>query len=374
VPKILKREIQKGIENKLFKGKAIVIYGARQTGKTTLVSLIQKKFENSLYLNCDEIDIRQKLGEKTSTELLSLIGNKKIVIIDEAQRVKNIGLTIKLIVDNAKDVQVIATGSSAFELSDKIKESLTGRAFEFYLYPFSLTELKEVYNQQQLQRIIEDRMIFGMYPEVVLKNDKDILSLLADNYLYKDILTYKNIKNHDVLIRLLQAIALQIGKEVSYNELASLVGIDKKTIESYIMILEQAFIIFRLGPFSRNLRNELKKLRKIYFYDTGIRNALINNFNQLHIRQDSGALFENFIISERLKYNHNNNLRKNLYFWRTHQQQEIDYLEEYEGQLKGYEIKLSKDSFKAPKQFLETYKNSSVKLINKDNCLDWLLE
>jgi hypothetical protein len=335
--------------------------------------MIQEKFGDVLYLNCDEIDIRQKLSQKTSTELTNLIGNKKIVVIDEAQRVQDIGLTIKLIVDNIKGVQVIATGSSAFELSDKIKESLTGRAFEFFLYPFSLAELTQLYQKYELQRIIEQRMIYGMYPEVVLKNDENILSLLADNYLYKDILAYKNIKNHDILIRLLQAIALQIGSEVSYNELASVVGVDKKTIESYIVILEQAFVIFRVGPFSRNLRNELKKLRKIYFYDTGIRNALINNFNSLNIRQDSGALFENFVISERIKYNHNQNLRKNIYFWRTHQQKEIDYLEEYSGKLNGFEIKLSTGKVEAPKQFLEAYQNSSVELINKDNCVEWLL-
>jgi len=216
-------------------------------------------------------------------------------------------------------------------------------------------------------------MIYGMYPEIVLSNDTVLLAQLADNYLYKDILAYQNIKSHGVLIRLLQALALQIGNEVSFNELSRLVGIDKKTVENYITILEQAFIIFRLRPFSRNVRSELKKLRKIYFWDVGLRNALINNFNALHIRQDSGALFENFIIAERLKSTSNAGIRRNVYFWRTHEQHEIDYLEEADGRLCGFEIKMSQEKFKAPGDFLKAYKNSDVQLINKKNCLGFIL-
>ncbi|MFH1645980.1 MAG: ATP-binding protein, partial [Candidatus Omnitrophota bacterium] len=341
-------------------------------GKTTLVKMLQQEHNDSLYLNCDEIDIREKLSNKTSTELSSLVSGKKLVIIDEAQRVQNIGLTLKIITDSIKGIQVIATGSSSFELSDKIKEPLTGRAYEFHLYPFSVNELKQIYQEHELTRLIENMLIYGMYPEVVFTKDKKILTQLADSYLYKDILNYQNIKNHDILIRLLQALALQIGNEVSYNEISSIIGIDKKTVANYINILEQAFIIFRLCPFSRNLRNELKKLRKIYFYDLGIRNSLINNFNPLSMRQDTGALFENFIISERLKYNHNNQIRKNIFFWRTHQQKEIDYIEEEAGKLNGYEIKYSQKGFKKPKEFLETYENSSIQLINKENFLDYL--
>jgi len=370
---MIPRDIEKNINERLFKGKAIIIYGARRTGKTTLVKKIKKQFNNSLYLNCDEIDIRQRLSNRTSTELSLLIGDSKLVIIDEAQRVENIGLTLKILIDNFKKTQVVATGSSSFELSDKVKEPLTGRTYEFHLYPFSLNELKHKYKELELFRTLENRMIYGMYPEVVTKGDKDILTGLADSYLYKDILAYHNLKNHDVLIRLLQALALQIGNEVSYNELASTVGIDKNTVAHYITILEQAFIIFRLRPFSRNLRNELKKLRKIYFFDLGIRNALINNFNLLKIRQDTGALFENFIISERVKFNSNQGIRKNIYFWRTHQHEEIDYLEEEGGTLSGYEIKFSQKKFRKPKEFLEAYKNSSIELINKENCINFLL-
>jgi len=371
--KLIKRDIQDCIESHLFKGRAVIIYGARQTGKTTLVNMIKEKYDDVLYLNCDEIDIRQQLAKKTSTELASFIGNKKLIIIDEAQRVEDIGLTIKLVVDNLKNVQIIATGSSAFELSDKIKEPLTGRVFEFCLYPFSLNELLEIHTRQELKRLLEEFLIYGMYPEVVFNKEKDILSHLADNYLYKDILMYQNIKSHDILVRLLQALALQIGNEVSYNELGAIVGIDKKTVENYIAILEKAFIVFRLNPFSRNLRNELKKLRKIYFYDLGIRNALINNFNSLNLRQDSGALFENFIIVEKQKVNNNNQLRKNRYFWRTHQQHELDYLEEEGGQLEGYEIRLSKKSFKHNNEFLKAYEKSTITVINKDNFLKHLL-
>ncbi len=370
---IVPRDIYNNIKAKLFKNKVIIIYGARQTGKTTLVNMLKEEFPDSLMLNCDEIDVRQKLGNKTSTELATLIGKHKLVIIDEAQRVENIGLTLKIITDNIKDVQIIATGSSSFELSDKIKEPLTGRAFEFHLYPFCMNELTNIYGNNNLLRVIEDRMIYGMYPEVVLSSETDILSQLADSYLYKDILSYHRIKSHDVLIKLLQALALQIGNEVSYTELASVVGIDKKTVEHYVNILEQAFIVFRLRPFSRNLRNELKKMRKIYFHDLGIRNALINNFNPPEIRQDTGALFENFIISERIKYNNNQRLRKNTYFWRTHQQKKIDYIEESEGVLSGYKIKFSQNTIKIPEDFIKTYQNSSVQLINKDNCIDFLI-
>ncbi|MFP4473508.1 MAG: ATP-binding protein [Candidatus Omnitrophota bacterium] len=370
---ILQRDVQRRIESHLFKGKAIVIYGARQTGKTTLARLIQQNYaDDAQYYNCDEIDIRQAFGRKTVTELRPLVGSKRLVILDEAQRVEDIGLTIKIMVDNFKDVQVVATGSSAFELSDKIKESLTGRAYEFHLYPFSMRELTALYAPHELPRMINDRMIFGMYPEVVFDNDQELLGQLADTYLYKDILAYQNIKSHDVLIRLLQALALQIGQEVSYNELGSLVGIDKKTVESYIGILEKAFIIFRLSPFSRNLRNELKKLRKIYFYDTGIRNALINNFNPPNLRQDTGALFENFLIAERIKQNSNLGRRRNIYFWRTHQQKEIDYIEEAGGELKGFEFKTARGKYKPPREFLKAYPNSTVELINRENCIEFV--
>ena len=373
---IIKRTIQKNIEQNLFKGKIIIIYGARQVGKTTLVKEMQKKYsDKASYFNCDEIDIRQALTDKTSTEIKAFLGNKKLIILDEAQRVKNIGLTLKLIADNFSDLQIIATGSSSFDLSNKIIEPLTGRKMEYNLYPFSLEELKLIYSDLEIDRLLERRIIFGMYPEIAQGEGsmEQNLKSIAKSYAYKDILQYQNIKNPEVLEKLLQAIALQIGNEVSYNELSNMIGIDKNTVANYISILEKSFIIFRLNPFSRNLRNELKKLRKIYFYDNGIRNALINNLNPLNLRQDVGALWENFMISERLKYNNNHGIDQNVYFWRTKQKQEIDYLEESGGRLSGFEFKWSKDKFKKPKVFLAAFPDSSIELVNKDNYKNFVL-
>lgn len=368
---IIRRKIQSFVEKTLFKGKVVVIYGARQVGKTTLVKEIQKKLAvKAVYLNCDEPDIRQALTNKTSTELKSFLGNNELVILDEAQRVKNIGLSLKLIVDNYPEMQVIATGSSSFDLSNEIVEPLTGRKMEFYLYPFSLAELKEAYSEIEIGRLLDTRMIFGMYPEIVFEDDAakgEKLKTLAKSYVYKDVLQYQNIKNPEVLEKLLQALALQAGNEVSYGELASLVGVDKITISNYIQILEKAFVIFRLTPFSRNLRNELKKMRKIYFFDNGVRNALINNLNPLDLRQDAGALWENFMISERIKYNNNFGRDANLYFWRTLQQQEIDCIEEYQAVLSGFEFKWSEKIAKVPAAFSRAYPASTVETINKIN-------
>ncbi|MBI5414705.1 ATP-binding protein [Candidatus Peregrinibacteria bacterium] len=371
----LERTIQKIVEQSLFQGKVVIIYGARQVGKTTLVKEIQKKFpKDSEYLNCDEPDVREALTNKTSTELSSFLGKKKLIILDEAQRVKNIGLTLKLIVDNFPEMQIIATGSSSFDLSNEISEPLTGRKNEFYLFPLSLSELSGIYSEREIDRIIEQRIIYGMYPEIVESglSAKEKLKSLAQSYSYKDVLAYQNMKSPEILEKLLQALALQIGNEVSYNELGALIGVDKNTIASYIQILEKAFIIFRLSPFSRNIRNELKKLRKIYFYDTGMRNALINNLNPLHLRQDQGALWENFMISERIKYNLNSSQDPNVYFWRTREQQEIDYIEESQGILSGFEFKWKKDTWKIPKVFLEAYPESSVHLIHRTNYQSFL--
>jgi len=374
--KIIKRAIQDRIESKLFKKKAIVLYGVRQVGKTTLIKEIQKKFlEDSLYLNCDEPDIREFLTDVTSTEIKSFIGGKKLILLDEAQRVKNIGLSLKLIVDNYPEMQVIATGSSSFDLSNEIIEPLTGRKYEFYLYPFSIKELLPEYSFQQIERILEKRIILGMYPEVVQSGQNEagaLLKNIARSYLYKDVLQYQHIKNPDILEKLLQALALQVGKEVSYNELASLVGINKKTVENYIQLLEKAFVIFRLRPFSRNLRKELTKLRKIYFFDTGIRNTLIKNLNPVRLRNDVGELWENFLISERLKNNSNCGKDANVYFWKTHQQQEIDFLEEYSGRLTGYEFKWRAKKVRFPKSFTRAYPDSKLKAINRENIKDFL--
>jgi len=377
---IIKREIQNNIEKRLFRKKVIIIYGARRVGKTTLVREIQKKFQDtSLYLNCDEPDIREALTDKTSTELKSFIGPKQLVIIDEAQRVRNIGITLKLIVDNYPEIQIISTGSSSFELSNQTVEPLTGRKYEYFLYPFSISELKSIYSNLEIDRLLEKIIIFGMYPEIIINgfdNERN-LKEITKSYLYKDVLQYQNIRNPDILEKLLQALALQIGNEVSYNELSNSLGIDKKTVQSYISILEKAFVIFKLGPFSRNLRNEIKKLRKIYFIDTGIRNALINNLNPFALRNDTGVLWENFFITERIKNNSNNFLSKNIYFWRTHQKEEIDLIEESADSMSAYEFKWkNKKSIreKAPKAFNDKYKNVNFRIIDRTNYQEFLKE
>lgn len=365
----IKRILEEKIKKNIFKGKIIIIYGARQVGKTTLV----KRIPNSFYLNCDEPDIKEALTDKTSTELKYFIGNNKLVVIDEAQRVKNIGLTLKLLADNFPDIQIIATGSSSFELSESIVEPLTGRKLEFYLYPLSIEELGSIYSDLEINRLLENMIIYGMYPDIVLNvSDREVyLKELARSYAYKDILIYQNIRNHDVLIKLLQALALQIGSEVSYNELSNLLGIDKKTVENYVQILEKAFIIFRIKSFNTNKRNELKKLRKIYFYDTGIRNALINNLNPLNLRQDTGALWENFIISERIKFLKNHNINRQSYFWRTLNKQEIDYIEEEAENIYGFEIKWKDARLRVPKPFMENYPNAKCSIINNKNFKDF---
>jgi predicted AAA+ superfamily ATPase len=373
---LITRKIREDLRKSLFKGKIVILYGARQVGKTTLVKSIIKEYsKDSLYLNCDEIDVREALTDKTSTELKSFIGKSRLVVIDEAQRVKNIGLTLKLLIDNFPETQIIATGSSSFELSGKIKEPLTGRKTEFFLYPFSVGELAQVNSTLELNRLLEDLLIFGSYPGAIFAGSgrEKIVRELATSYSYKDVLAYQDIRNPELLEKLLQALALQVGSEVSYTELAQLLGVNKVTIESYIRILEQAYIIFRVGPFSRNIRNELKKKRKIYFYDLGLRNALINNFNPISLRTDIGALWENFLIVERIKRNNNLGIANNVYFWRTTDGKEIDYIEDGGGTLSAYEFKWQKNSFNEPKEFLKTYQNSTIKLINKDNFLEFLV-
>jgi len=369
------RLLQRQIEANLFKRKVVVIYGARQVGKTTLVKELLKKYpEDSAYFNCDEPDIRDSLTNITSTQIKQIFGNKKIVAIDEAQRIENIGLTLKLAVDNFPEIQIIATGSSSFELSNSIIEPLTGRKIELYLYPIALEELLQSNTSIEVNRLLENRIIYGMYPEIIQNQISQYNTLLelTRSYLYKDILQYQSIKNPNILDGLLQALALQIGNEVSYNELAILLQIDKKTVERYIDLLEKAFIIFRLNPLSRNQRHEISSKRKIYFYDTGIRNMVIKNLNSLNLRQDKDALWENFIVAERKKYLEYHNKNPRSYFWRTYEQQEIDYLEEENGILNAFEIKWSETKWNIPSAFKQSYPETNSLLINNSNYLEFL--
>lgn len=372
----INRFIQNQIEAVLFSGRVIILYGARQVGKTTIVKkIIAENPDHSLFLNCDEPDIREALADKTTTQLKQFIGDKKLVVIDEAQRVKNIGLTLKLLADNFPDIQVIATGSSSFELSNNIKEPLTGRKIEFQLFPLSILELSSIYSDVEINRLLENAMRFGLYPKVTTSSTIEmpqIISEISDSYLFKDILEHQRLKSPELLEKLLQALALQIGNEVSYTELSSLLGVDKITIEKYVRLLEQAFIIFPLRPFSRNLRKEIGKMRKIYFTDLGIRNSLIKNFNRLDLRNDVGALWENFLIIERIKANAAKSRRVNQYFWRTYERKEIDLLEESSGKLTGYEFKWGQGKLKLHKDFLNAYPGSELNLINKTNFLEFI--
>ena len=296
------RELYPVILDQCFKGKAIILLGARQVGKTTLLrQVIQTAQTEVQYLNCDEPQVVEALTNRNLRELVLLVGKAKYIVIDEAQKVNNIGLTLKLIVDNIPDVQVIATGSSAFELRNRLNEPLTGRKFEYQMYPISTNEIYQSSGYVDVKRLLETRLIYGSYPEVLsnLDNAQSLLLSLSDSYLYKDILTMDSMRKPDVLNKLLQALAFQIGSEVSYNELAQTIGTDSKTVEKYIDLLEKCFIIFRLNGLSRNLRNELKKAKKIYFCDNGVRNAVIQQFAPVALRNDMGQLWENFFISER---------------------------------------------------------------------------
>jgi uncharacterized protein len=342
---MIKRELSSIIRERLFEGKAIVVLGARQTGKTTLVKALLEDLKlASLFLNCDEPAVKMLLEDVSTMRWRQIIGENKILVLDEAQRIKNIGIKVKLVTDQIPEVQLIITGSSSLELANEINEPLTGRKWEYFLYPVSWKELSDKYNMAERMQQVEQRMIFGMYPDLIMKpgREMDILNNLAGSYLYKDLLAYKGIRRPDLLEQLLRALALQIGHEVSYNELANLLQVDKNTIMTYIGLLEKAFIIFRLSPLNRNLRNEISSSRKIYFYDNGIRNALISNFNLLNSRTDTGALWENFMISERVKYNHYRRRFVNMYFWRTHDRKEIDLIEESGGSFDIFEFKWNK--------------------------------
>jgi len=373
---MISRLLEKNIKDNFFKGKAIIILGARQVGKTTLLKKIANNIKNVLWLNADTFEVQTLFEEASSKRFMSIIKNNKIVIIDEAQRIKNIGLKLKIITDEFETVQLIVTGSSSFDLSNEINEPLTGRKFEYELFPFSFEEMVKHHGLFDELNLLEQRMIYGYYPDVVVskENKDDILKLLADSYLFKDILIWNKIKKSDKIIKLLQALAFQIGSQVSYNELGKIIGLNSETVESYVQLLEKSFIIFRLGTFSRNLRSELKKTRKIYFFDNGIRNAVINNFTAIELRNDKGALWENFIISERRKYLSYHKIYANTYFWRTHAQQEIDYIEEREGNLFAFEFKWSKHkkSF-IPKTFTKTYPKAITKIITPSNFEDFVL-
>ncbi|MCA0365974.1 MAG: ATP-binding protein [Bacteroidetes bacterium] len=375
---MINRKLESEIVSKFQKGKGIIILGPRQVGKTTLIKkIINENSYSSLWLNGDEPDIRQRLTNITSTQLKNWVQSNQVLVIDEAQRIENIGLTLKIAIENLPEVQVVISGSSSLDLANKINEPLTGRKFEYFLYPISYEEMNEHHGEINEKRSLENRLIFGSYPEIInnQENPKDYLNLITESYLYKDLLMYEGVNKPAVLTKILQALALQIGSEVSYTEVAQLVGVDKNTVEKYIDLLEKSFVVFKLNALSRNVRNEIKKTKKIYFYDTGVRNALIGNFQNFQLRTDKGALWENYLMAERLKFRKYNKMYGFTYFWRTFQQQEIDYIEEYDGHLYAFEYKWNPaEKVKLSETFTKAYPNSSLKVINPDNYESFLLK
>jgi len=373
------RTIETKIKEWLFKGKIIIIYGARQTGKSTLVKKILEEYpKENKYLNGDETNTKKLFEQAGDASVLAkIIGKPKIVVIDEAQKIENIGLKLKILIDNFPDQQIIATGSSSFDLANKIAEPLTGRSIQFWLSPLSLKEISGIWDRTEIDSQLENLLIYGAYPAVVaassLEEKTVILKQLVSDYLYKDVLSFDRVRKSETIKRFTEALALQTGNEVSYNELANLLQIGKQTAMSYLDILEQGFILFRLTSFSRNLRQEISRSRKIYFFDTGVRNVLINNLNPLSLRNDIGSLWENFIISEYKKNQYWVANATPLYFWRTYQQQEIDLVMEDKGNFSAVEIKWGKKHDLPPKIWRESYPNSTWENVTRDNYLDKIL-
>lgn len=320
--------------------------------------------------NCDEPDVRRKLAEPTSSQLGAEAANADLILIDEAQRVQNIGITLKLLVDNYPEKQVVVTGSSAMELSNSINEPLTGRKYEYVMFPFSAEELIKEFGPTEERRMLERRLIYGSYPEVVNLDgeERETLTNLVSSYLYKDIFSFQDVRKPEIVEQLLQALALQVGSEVSFNELGRLLGLTSITIQRYIDLLEKSYVVFHLRSFSRNVRNELKKSRKIYFYDNGVRNAMIGDYKPLTLRNDTGALWENYVISERMKHNSYSGFYGKYYFWRTQQQQEVDYLEDYDGVLHAYEFKWN--PIRQPRlteTFAKSYPDHTFSIVTPEN-------
>ena len=376
----IERDLKAVLDSKIGKGKVLLLIGPRQVGKTTLLKNIltsissEKKVQ---FWNCDESDVRQFLSEANSAKLKSFVGNSDFIVIDEAQRVKDIGLTIKLLHDSFPNVQLAVTGSSSLDLSNSINEPLTGRKFEYNLFPFSTNELVNHTSMLEEMRLLKNRLVYGFYPDVVNNpgEEKEILTNIVNSYLYKDVFEFQDIRKSSVIEKLVQALALQVGSEVSFNELGNLLGIDTVTVQRYVDLLEKAYVIFHIRSFSRNVRNELKKSIKIYFYDNGVRNSVISNFSPVELRSDIGALWENFLISERIKNNAYHNKHAKYYFWRTTQKQEIDFIEEVDQNLFAYEFKYNpkKENSKCPVTFSNNYPNVPFDVITSENYMDFVL-
>jgi len=375
---IFRREIEKSIIKNLKPNKAIILIGARRTGKTVIVKSIEKKVKKkTLFLNGEDFNTIELLKERSVSNYSRILSGIELLIIDEAQSIPEIGKIIKLIVDEIKGIKVIATGSSSFDLQNISGDPLTGRSTNFNVFPFSISEIKEHEKVADIYQQINERLIYGSYPELYfIKNNTDkqlYLQNIINSYLLKDIISFDGIKNSSKIFDLLKLIAFQVGNEVSYNELSRNLGISKNTVEKYLDLLSKAFIIFRLGGYSKNLRKEVVKNNKWYFFDTGIRNGIIGNFNEVNLRNDIGELWENFVISEMIKNNSNKLKFENFYFWRTYDQQEIDLIVEKNLDINCFEIKWKETIAKIPKVFSENYKFQNFYIINCKNFTDFLL-
>ena len=377
----IKREIDSFLSKRMFDGKVIVIYGPRQSGKTTSIEhYLQENCTESevLIFNGDEAKDRDILADASAEKLKLLIGGKRVVFIDEAQKIPEIGIVLKRLYDKVKDVQVIASGSSSEELASKTEEPMTGRKFEYTLLAPSFAELAGITSPIEELRVLEKRLIYGSYPDVVTHPGDEVgrLREIGSGYLYKDILKYEAIRRPEILDRIMRALAFQIGQEVSYSELAETVGSDPKTVSKYIDILEKAFIVFRLGSYSRNLRNELKKSVKVYFFDTGIRNYVIGDWRVMDSRNpgEVGHLWENYVIAERRKWLLLNEPETRSFFWRTKQQREVDLIEESAAGLKAFEIKWNpkKAADPLPKTFTNAYPQAATFGVSPDNVFEFL--
>ncbi|MEZ5082465.1 MAG: ATP-binding protein [Bacteroidales bacterium] len=375
----INRAIRQIFLNKLQPNKVLVLLGARRVGKTQFLRNLADNYldEPYLFLNGEDISTSAVLNERTIANYQRLLGDKKLLIIDEAQKIPEIGLNLKLMVDNIEGIKIIVTGSSVFDMTNKLGEPLTGRKYTFHLYPFSQMELSKYENLIQTKANLEERLIYGSYPEVInleSNNEKSAyLNEIVNSYLLKDILEIDGVRNSDKMLNLLRLVAFQIGKEVSLEELGKQLGLSRNTVERYLDLLSKVFVLYKVSGFSRNLRNEITKTSRWYFYDNGIRNVLTTNFNPVSIRNDIGELWENYLLSERIKSQHYNEMLVNNYFWRTYQQQEIDWIEEREGKLHAYEIKWSdRKKPKVPSAWIKAYPDSSYNVITPENYLEWI--
>ena len=376
--KKIHRLLQAKIEAKLGKGKVLVLYGPRQVGKTTLArEILRTRRLPRGYFNCEESAVRETLMSMDSRRMFGYFSGGEIIVLDEAQSVPDIGRALKIMIDSRPKFNIIATGSSSFELANRVSEPLTGRKFEFFLPPVSFEEFKRGFGNAAAINSVKDSLVYGSYPEIALSatNEEKVENLneLATSYLYRDVLNYNRIKKPELLMKILKALALQVGGEVSPNEIAGAVQIDRKTVQSYISLLEQAFVIFKLPPFVRNRRDEIKLMNKYYFYDNGILNSVTGNFLPPENRNDAGALWENYLVSERRKFNELHGFRLKSYFWRTHSGSEIDLIEEANGKLAPFEFKYNSAKIaRGAYSFVESYKSNAIQVVNKDNVFDWL--